>query len=469
MLKFRFSHKAETDERAKHRKRMFTQENCVFHLLSFEGPDAYAHAGGIASRVTALAESLAARGFETHLWFVGDPHLPSGERRGRLHLHRWCQWISAMAPAGVYADEEGKRHDYSSSLPPVLLRDFIEPTLARPERRVVVLAEEWQTQHAVLHLDWLLRTRGLRERVRIAWNANNVFGFETVDWRRLEAAATITTVSRYMRQRMWAHGVDAAVIPNGIPAQALCAPDREAVARLRQLARGRLVLGKIARWDPDKRWLLAVETVAELKRAGRRPLLIARGGLEAHGAEVLSRAAALGLRIAERTQSNDGVGALVESCADIGDVDVLNLRARLSAETCRTLYRAANVVLVNSGHEPFGLVGLESMAVGGVTCVGGTGEDYASDGWNSLVLQRDDPAELVQQYARLEGDAAEERALRRRAVATARQYTWEEVIRRNLLPQLGIAAAETPAPRQRIRSLHLEIGEAMPLAAHAAD
>src|SRR5688572_9891425 len=52
-----------------------------FHLLSFEGPDEYARAGGIASRITGLSEALAAAGFETHLWFVGDPHLPGHEAR----------------------------------------------------------------------------------------------------------------------------------------------------------------------------------------------------------------------------------------------------------------------------------------------------------------------------------------------------------------------------------------------------
>ena len=73
-----------------------------FHILSFEGPDGYARAGGIASRITGLSEALAEAGFETHLWFVGDPHLPGHENRGPLSLHRWCQWISHYHPAGVY-------------------------------------------------------------------------------------------------------------------------------------------------------------------------------------------------------------------------------------------------------------------------------------------------------------------------------------------------------------------------------
>ena len=68
------------------------------HILSFEGPDPYARAGGIASRIGGLAQALAASGFETHLWFVGDPHLPGHESHGQLQLHRWCQWISLYHP-----------------------------------------------------------------------------------------------------------------------------------------------------------------------------------------------------------------------------------------------------------------------------------------------------------------------------------------------------------------------------------
>jgi hypothetical protein len=73
-----------------------------FHILSFEGPDVYARAGGIASRITGLSEALAEAGFETHLWFVGDPHLPGHESHGQLQLHRWCQWISLYHPRWRY-------------------------------------------------------------------------------------------------------------------------------------------------------------------------------------------------------------------------------------------------------------------------------------------------------------------------------------------------------------------------------
>jgi hypothetical protein len=136
------------------------------HLLSFKGLDPYARAGGLASRITGLANSLAEVGYETHLWFVGDPQLPGHETIGRLQLHRWCQWISQYHPNGVYDGEESKRMDYVASLPPFLCQEVLLPHL-RQAKRTVVLAEEWHTVDAVLHLDWLLRNAGVCHQVTI--------------------------------------------------------------------------------------------------------------------------------------------------------------------------------------------------------------------------------------------------------------------------------------------------------------
>lgn len=414
-----------------------------FHVLSFEGPDDYARAGGIASRISGLTAALANAGFETHLWFVGDPSLPGHEIRGQLSLHRWCQWISRYHPGGVYDGEGGKRTDYASSLPPFVVRECLLPHLRQQRGRAVILAEEWQTVDAVLHLDWLLRLAGVRERVAMFWNANNVFGFDHIPWRRLSRAAVITTVSRYMRQGMWGLGVDALVVPNGLSAEAFRTPEPGAVMEFRQRFRGRLVLAKVARWDPDKRWLLAIDTVAELKRQGWRPLLIARGGVEEHGAEVLARARAIGLRVVERSQRGPGVDGLLAILNDLHDVDVLSLRSHLCSEACRVLFRGAGAVLANSGHEPFGLVGLEAMAAGGLACTGSTGEEYAVAGWNALVLQTNDPREFVRHFYGLRRTPTEERAVRRRGAATAKRYAWPEIIRRNLIPHLHLVSTAT--------------------------
>lgn len=425
-----------------------------FHVLSFEGPDPYARAGGLASRVEGLAGALVGLGHETHLWFVGDPGLPGHETRGALHLHRWCQWISAHHPGGVYDGEHGKQSDFAASLPPFLLREVLAPHL-RSGGPAVVLAEEWQTVEAILHLDALLRQEELRERVTLFWNANNTFGFERIDWPRLEATARITTVSRYMKHRMWALGVDPLVIPNGLAPDCFEPPDRKAVSEVRGALRDRTLLTKMARWDPDKRWLAAIDLMAEMKRRGWCPLLLARGGLERHREEVFEAASTRALRIATRCWSRPGNEGLVEALRELDDVDIVELGSHVDPDARRVLFRSADAVLANSGHEPFGLVGLEAMAAGGVACTGCSGEEYAIPGHNALVLESGDPREFLGLFAALRREPDRERALRRAAVVTARRYAWPRVLEDVLLPRLALqqpALGETerfPAPARR--------------------
>lgn len=407
-----------------------------FHILSFEGPDAYSRAGGLASRVTGLSSQLAALGQETHLWFVGDPRLPGHETQESLHLHRWCQWISSHHPGGVYDGEHGKRYDYSESLPPYLLR--VVMNALRDNESVTFLAEEWHTAPAVLHLDELLRRHGLRHRVRILWNANNMFGFEHVDWNRMSEAATLTTVSRYMKHAMAPFGVDPVVIPNGLEPDAFAPVAPDAVEAFARMISQRLLLAKVARFDPDKRWLSTIDIVAELKQHGARPLLVARGGIEAHGREVLARARQLGLSIAERS-APPGVAGMIGVLQHVDDVDILILRSHLDPEARRLLFRCASVVLANSSREPFGLVGLEAMAAQGIACTGISGEDYAVPGHNAIVLQTQAPSEAVAQIERLLSRPNEATALRRAGATTARNYAWGTVIERNLMPQLELS------------------------------
>src|SRR5207237_2122279 len=131
-----------------------------------------------------------------------------------------------------------------------------------------------------------------------------------------------------------------------------------------------------------------------------------------------------------------GVQCFLGSLSNVHDTDLVSLRSHVAPDARRVLLRAAAAVLANSGHEPFGLVGLETMAAGGLACTGSTGEDYAVPGWNALVLQRNDPHEFVSLFSRLQGDPVEQRAIRHRGTLTARQYAWTPVLRRNLLPCL---------------------------------
>jgi glycosyltransferase involved in cell wall biosynthesis len=428
-----------------------------FHVLSFEGPDPYAQAGGIASRISGLTEALAAAGFETHLWFIGDPDQPGHETRGQLRLHRWCQWISRAYPGGVYAGEDVKQDNYAASLPPFLLHEALLPHVQRGGQ-ATVLAEEWQTVHAVLHLDWLLRHAGVRRQVTILWNANNTFSFDRIDWGRLTEAAIITTVSRYMKHYMKGLGVEALVIPNGLAADAFAPPAPEAVAALRQRCGQRTVVTKMARWDPDKRWLLAVDTVAAMKRQGWRPLFIARGGMEAHGTEVLHAAVAAGLRVVERTALHKGVCGLLQALEGVHDADMVSLRSPVDPDSRRVLFRGCDAVLANSGHEPFGLVGLEAMAAGGIACTGCSGEDYAMPGENALVLETNDPWEFVGLFGALRANRVRERALRHNGQRTAKRYAWRQIIHQILLPRLQLLVQRPPC--ERFGSARLQAGVA---------
>jgi glycosyltransferase involved in cell wall biosynthesis len=420
-------------------------EGIHFHVLSFEGPDPYARIGGLETRVAGICEALVAEGLETHLWFVGDPARPPEEEYHGLHLHRWCQWLSRYHPIGAYDGENSKVPDYAASLPPHLMARHLVPHLRRGGC-AVVLAEEWQTVDAVLHLDHLLRARQLRHRVRILWNANNVFGFDRVDWPRLRDAAVVTTVSRYMKQILRGLGVEAIAIPNGLGPQAYLPPDRAAVAQLRRSFAGRTALTKIARWDPDKRWLGSVAIVARLRELGMKPLLVARGGREPYGAEVLRAMRRSGLSVVERGNATGDLSGLVQALSDVDGADVVHLVSHVSPEGLRALFRASDVVLANSTHEPFGLVGLEAMAAGGVVCTGLTGEVYAMPGLNALAIQTgDDAQEFVGLWRRVQADKRYEAALRRAGRAMARNFAWPEVIRTNLAPRLDLPHAQCRA------------------------
>lgn len=427
----------------------------VVVLLSFEGPDVYSRAGGLGVRETGLSRALARRGFDTHLYFCGDPELAGEEdaEGGRLHLRRWCQWISAQHRAGVYDGEEGKVRDWNYSLPPALIDGVIEPAVAAG-RQVIVLAEEWHTAWSTKLIADSLFYRGLRDRAVLLWNANNTFGFHRIDWPALSQAATVTTVSRYMKLRMWEWGQNPIVIPNGIAPEAIVEPDPAATAALRAAAGAEHLWLKIGRFDPDKRWLMAVTAAAELKRRGTSVKLLVRGGPEAHGDEVMMHAEHQGL-VVRHARSPEDIARLVALLRESRAADVINLTSFLGDAMVTTLYAAVDAVLANSGHEPFGLVGLEVMAAGGVPVTGATGEDYAEAYRNAIVLETDDPLEIVTELSLLKQRPGLAAQIRRRGRVTARAYLWDRVIDELLrrveyaAARQGVSQSTLQAPRAR--------------------
>jgi len=164
-------------------------------------------------------------------------------------------------------------------------------------------------------------------------------------------------------------------------------------------------------------------------------VLVARGGVEPYGRELLRYAHTLGLRVKETWfqawPRSDYLAALHRAAP----ADVLVVRSPIPLELSRLLYRAADAVLANSRHEPFGLVGLEAMAAGGVAVTGATGEDYTIPLVNAIVLETTDTQEVEGYVLYLRDHPDESHRIRQAARRTARMYTWEAAIR-NLIGKL---------------------------------
>jgi glycosyltransferase involved in cell wall biosynthesis len=221
--------------------------------------------------------------------------------------------------------------------------------------------------------------------------------------------------------------VHALVVPNGIAEQLLDGPPHELVVRFQKALTGKPSLVKVGRFDPDKNWMQAIDAVAELREMGFGPQLIVRGGREPYGEAVFERARRQGLRI-DRVEANGDDAEAVASALAASDAQVVHLQAFLPDTTLAALYAAADAVLANSGKEPFGLVGLEVMAAGGIPVCGATGEEYAEPFVNAIVCDTDDGRELAEyvRAALVEPRSADR--MRQAGYATAQRYLWQSVL-----------------------------------------
>jgi glycosyltransferase involved in cell wall biosynthesis len=262
----------------------------------------------------------------------------------------------------------------------------------------------------------------------IFWNANNIYGFDRIIWGRLGYTATLTTVSRYMKHLMRQQNVDPMVIYNGIPESSLARVDAAAVRTIRAAAGTPCLAFKIGRFSADKRWLQAVEAIAELRASGVPARLLMRGGIEPYGGDVLARARALGLDVAAWQQPVRDASDVALALRSTGGAAVVDLQTFLPDAVVPQIYAASTAVLANSGHEPFGLVGLEAMAAGAVAMVGATGEEYARSYANAIVVESDDGAEIASALRGLVERPSLAQRLRRAARADAREFAWPLIL-----------------------------------------
>lgn len=409
-----------------------------FVVLSFEGPDLYSLVGGLGVRVTELTRMMCEMGYSTRLFFVGDPEEPDYQvENGRLHYHRWSRWLSRRYPNGVYHGEVAKVEDYQKSLPEFLVNHVIAAN-AKAGVLTVVLGEDWHTASAMSRTAELLKTEQLTNHALLFWNANNVFGFEAIDFPRLSSATQLLTISRYMKERMKSLKLDTQVVGNGIPPRFWSRVDRQTGSEIKEIFPDTL-LTKVGRYHTDKRWLMAVESMKRMQEMGMSPTMLVRGGREEHGERVKQKALELGLKWATISPPSSDEATVLQALNEHKGADIVELDFFVPEKFLRTLYWTSNAVLANSIHEPFGLVGLEVMACGGVAFTGSTGEEYVHHFHNGIALSSDDPREIAVYVRELQARPEVAETLRRQGRSTAKRYSWETVVE-DILRKVELAA-----------------------------
>ncbi|MEK7862274.1 MAG: glycosyltransferase, partial [Chloroflexota bacterium] len=168
--------------------------------------------------------------------------------------------------------------------------------------------------------------------------------------------------------------------------------------------------------------------IATMREAGMRPRLIMRGSRSPYADVVGARIRARGLEADRITLPPTSTPSDLASAMATTTGQIVFLDFFVAERALRALYGAVDGVLANSEKEPFGLVGLEVMSCGGIAYVGRTGEDYAIPFVNAIVVQSDDPRELLTSYQTLRARPDLVAALRTEGRATAKRFSWPRVL-----------------------------------------
>jgi len=388
-------------------------------ILSWEYPPLIE--GGLARHVRKLAEQLVAvEDVEVHVLTRGDERMPSEDELESVFVHRvreprrprdlgefvtWVEHMNAdMLAAGV---ELGDRFDFDLVHGHDWLVAVAGDHLANRFRCPLVMTihateygrhQGWVDRHPQSHIHGVER-----------WMANR--------------ADRVITCSHYMRGHVAdVYGLEESrvtVIPNGIDPLDLQPVDDLDRLRAQFAAPDERLVVLVGRLVYEKGFQLALEALPGLvERLGDVRFLVAGSGT--HEQELRRQAAELGL---------DAHGTFL---GWIGD-DVLH-----------SLYRIADLCVVPSIYEPFGLVALEAMA-SGCPCIvadtGGLREIVPEDERVGLRFNGGDAEHLAVMVERLLTDDA----LRERLVVEASEHVlsfdWADVARQTaaLYAQLGRA------------------------------
>jgi len=395
-------------------------------LISWEYPPVIE--GGLGRHVRKLAEHLVGEGLEVHVLTRGG-HLPGEEDRHGVVVHRvaeppfpkdvsaFVRWVKEM---------NDDMHALGAEL-----CDGTEFALVHShDWLVAAAAERLARRHG---LPWVTTVHATEYGRHQGWVHKHPQSYiHAAERKMVRSADRVITCSRYMRGHVASvFGIAPSrvtVIPNGIDPRDLepVIDDLDALRARYAHPKERLVL-LVGRLVYEKGFHLALDALAPVvKRLGNVRFVVAGTGTAE--AELKLQARRLGLR---------RYGSFV---GWVGD-DMLH-----------SLYRVAEVVIVPSIYEPFGLVALEAMASGCLCVVADTGglrEVVPDDGTVGVRFPWRDADALVTILERfLTDDEA-----RAQVVAEARdhvlQFDWCEVARRTngVYETLAGTAARRFSPR----------------------
>jgi D-inositol-3-phosphate glycosyltransferase len=225
----------------------------------------------------------------------------------------------------------------------------------------------------------------------------------------------IAPTSTERAQLAWYYGADPekiSVIPCGVDTR-LFRPRDQAAARQRlSLPEGRLLLfvGRIER-------LKGIDTLLEATS-----LLLARPGYE--DLRVLIVGGDL-----ESTADNPEQQRVRQLARDLGVAGRVDFLGAQSQAELAYFYAAADLTIMPSHYESFGMVALESMACGTpvvASRVGGLAL-LVKDGETGILVPEEAPTTLAMQTHAILQDDAERRAMGARAAAYAKDFAWGRI------------------------------------------
>jgi D-inositol-3-phosphate glycosyltransferase len=133
-------------------------------------------------------------------------------------------------------------------------------------------------------------------------------------------------------------------------------------------------------------------------------------------------------------------------CDDLAMVQTVVFLGKRRQDTLQYYYSAAQVVVMPSHYESFGMVALEAMACGTPVIASDVGglSFLVQDGDTGFTVPNDDPDQLSDKLSLLLGNPRLRRRMGASATAHAQEYSWDKISKRILEVYQGLIAVSEP-------------------------